>query len=175
MNKFSKLKALTLAEWQALLCALVMLPVVALLLRMIGYNRTMTLLNKTIPGAQVPVNTPCNPLPPGEDRVRETGAGDNQLTQARQLARIVSIAATHGPYHANCLKQSLVLYWMLARRRIPAEIRFGVYKEATQEFNAHAWVEYAGINLCDNDVIQQQIVPFPIVPDARPKNGHLQS
>ena len=138
-----------------------MLPVVALLLRMIGYNRTMTLLNKTIPGAQAHVNTPCNPLPSGEGRVRETGALDNDITRARLLARMVSIAAKYGPYHANCLKQSLVLYWLLSRRRIPAEIRFGVRKEATQGFNAHAWVEHAGINLCDNDVMQQQIAPFP--------------
>ena len=68
IQRFLKLKALSSLEWQALLGALIMLPVVALLLRMIGYNRTMTLLNKTIPGAPVPVNTLSNPLPPGQIR-----------------------------------------------------------------------------------------------------------
>lgn len=156
MSNFIKLKALSLLEWQVLLGALIMLPVVALSLKIIGYNRTITLLNRTIAVAPVPVHAPAD-----------------QIKRARLLARMVSIAANHGPYHANCLKQSLVLYWILARRRIPAEIRFGVQKDVTQDLHAHAWVEHAGINLSDNEVIQQQIAPFHIPPDTRQKNGHL--
>jgi hypothetical protein len=67
---------------------------------------------------------------------------------AQRLARLVSIAANHGPYRATCLRQSLALWWLLRRRRIPAELRIGVRKEQG-ELQAHAWVEHNGQALND--------------------------
>ena len=78
------------------------------------------------------------------------------MKDARRIAHLVRIAASHGPWRGNCLKQSLVLWWLLARRHIAAEIRFGIPKEQSGDFSAHAWVEVNGINLSDSDTVQEQ-------------------
>jgi hypothetical protein len=138
-----KLKELSVQEWKLLLVALIMLPVVALLLRLAGYNRTRNSLSKFIPKE------------PGYNNSQEAGSD-----QAKTIARMVSIAACYGPYRANCLKQSLVLWWLLARCGLASEIRFGVKKEPEEEFGAHAWVEFNGMNLCDSEVLQKQVAQF---------------
>ena len=137
------MQALTLKEWQLLIIAVVMLPVVALSLRLAGYNRTRNLLSKFI-SEKAGHNTRQQP---------DTG-------EAKNIARMVSAAANYGPYRANCLKQSMVLWWLLARRGLESEIRFGVRKEPGEEFGAHAWVEYEGINLIDSEVLREQVAQF---------------
>jgi hypothetical protein len=142
-KKLQKLKALSLQEWLVLLVALIMLPVIALLLRIIGFKRTKTLLSKSIP----------------------KGSGSNHLQhaepdQANAIARMVSVAACYGPYRANCLRQSLLLWWLLARRGLESEIQFGVRDEPEEKFGAHAWVEFNGINLSDSEIIQKNVSAF---------------
>lgn len=119
--------------------SLFMLPLIAVLLRLSGFNRTKYFLSKFIS------NEP--------DGSKQQAGPD----QARIIARMVSVAACHGLYRANCLKQSLVLWWLLARRGLKSEIRFGVKKGPEDEFGAHAWVEFNGMNLCDSKVLQKQI------------------
>jgi hypothetical protein len=41
---------------------------------------------------------------------------------------------------------------------LESEIRFGVREGPEEEFGAHAWVEYNGINLCDSEVLQKQVL-----------------
>ena len=142
-KKIQKLRELTLTEWWLILVAVVMLPVVALSLRLGGFNRTKNLLSKFLA------------KDPGENRLQKQGTN-----QAKTIARMVSIAARYGPYRANCLKQSMVLWWLLGRRGLESEIRFGVRKEPDEEFGAHAWVEYEGINLIDSEVLQEQVAQF---------------
>ena len=73
---------------------------------------------------------------------------------------MVAIAAAHGIYRANCLKQSLVLWWLLSRRGIKSEIVFGAQRDVVDDFNAHAWVECNGINLSDSEEVQQRFAAF---------------
>ena len=148
-DRLRKLKALSFNELQLLLVAVIILPVVALLLRVAGFNQTRSLLSKFISQGSG-FNKPQQP----------------ETDQAHNIARMVSIAACYGPYRANCLKQSLVLWWLLARRGLRSEIRFGVKKEAEEEFSAHAWVEFSGINLSDSNVLQKQVSQFKKVPSA---------
>ena len=140
-NKIRKLRALTLREWRLLLVAVVMLPVVALSLRLAGYNRTKKLLSEFISKKTHHKNS-------------------QQPGQAKVIARMVFIAARYGPYRANCLKQSMVLWWLLGRRGLESEIRFGIRKGLEEEFGAHAWVEYEGINLIDSEALQEQVAQF---------------
>ena len=44
-------------------------------------------------------------------------------------------------FHTNCLEQSLVLWWLLRRRGIAADLRIGARKDSDR-FEAHAWVEF---------------------------------
>ena len=89
---------------------------------------------------------------------------------ANRIARLVAIAAYHGPYRATCLRQSLALWWLLRRRGIPAELRIGVRKD-DGELQAHAWVEHDGqaLNDAQNATAYSAFSPpFPPLPQSQP-------
>ncbi len=46
----------------------------------------------------------------------------------------------------TCLRQALVLQWLLARRAIATELRIGIRREAGR-LMAHAWLELEGAPL----------------------------
>lgn len=69
--------------------------------------------------------------------------GDAQVQAGQDIARMAAAAARYLPFRTNCLEQSLVLWWLLQRRGIAADMRIGVRKEANQ-FEAHAWVDFEG-------------------------------
>ncbi len=83
-------------------------------------------------------------------------AGSAQPPEAEEQARIVAVDSwairTTGEQFqgATCLVRSLALWWLLARRGIDSEIRFGVQKVDT-ELEAHAWLEWQGRPLTDSD------------------------
>ena len=144
MNKrIQQIKKLSLGEWRLLLFAMGLLPLVALSLRMRGFKRTQNSLRRFIPKES--------------DLIEPTAA---EMEKAKVISRMITVAAGHGAYRANCLKRSLVLWWLLARRGIKSEIVFGIPKEALKEFNAHAWVECNGINLSDSERSQQEFTAF---------------
>ena len=119
-----------------------MLPVTGLLLLTRGYNKTMSLL--------------------GLDRtVKVNDTPDNEHKGLiNSIVTMVAIASRYGLYHPACLQKSIVCCWLLHRSNIPAEIRFGVHRGPVNTLDAHAWVEYAGINLTDNESMQQQVAPL---------------
>jgi hypothetical protein len=59
---------------------------------------------------------------------------------------MVKAGAHYGLGHPTCLEQSLVLWYLLQRQRIPARFRIGV-RTVAGKFEAHAWVEYEGTPL----------------------------
>ena len=92
-------------------------------------------------------------------RATPTEPCDTPGETARRVARVVSIAANHGPYRATCLRQSLALWWLLRRRGIAAEVRIGVRKEEG-ELLAHAWVEHGGRALNDGQGVSESYAAF---------------
>ena len=79
-------------------------------------------------------------------RIQNTTLKTTQMTYAQQVTCIVNIAANHGPYRGNCLKKSLAIWWLLARKNINVELKIGV-KNNDEKFQAHAWVEFMGTAL----------------------------
>lgn len=74
--------------------------------------------------------------------------------EALRLAWVVNGAARHGPFRANCLQRSLVLWWFLLRRGIYSEIRIGVRRRpaapaGARQLDFHAWVECEGVVVND--------------------------
>jgi len=69
--------------------------------------------------------------------------GDAKTGAGRDIARMAAAAARYLPFRTNCLEQSLVLWWLLRRQGIPADLKIGARKEA-DKFEAHAWVEFEG-------------------------------
>lgn len=65
-----------------------------------------------------------------------TGAVD----EYQRLHRFVAIAYEALPFPATCLRRSLVLHGLLARRGVASRVCFGVAKNGIV-LDAHAWVE----------------------------------
>ena len=141
-KRFKQLRSLSLLEWQLLITSALLLPLTALGLKLIGLKRTQQLMEKFSP------NAPKTSLPV-----------EQELQEGQMVAHMVSVAANHSIYRANCLKQSLVLWWLMRKRGLTAELRIGVKKEDC-ELNAHAWVELNGNVLIDNEKTINNFHPF---------------
>jgi hypothetical protein len=86
-------------------------------------------------------------------------AEQGSVNSARAIARMEQSAANHLFFRANCLQQSLTLWWLLQRRGIAAELRIGARKDAGR-FEAHAWVESSGVVLNETSESHLHFVPF---------------
>ena len=142
------MRELSLFEWRVMLVAMVLLPLVALSLRIVEFNKTRNILGHFIPDES------------GQKEQNPSEIDTTEIERARVIARMVAVAAGHGPYRANCLKQSLVLWWLLAVQGIASEIKFGVQRESEQFVGGHAWVECAGMILIDSQEVHQRISSF---------------
>jgi hypothetical protein len=115
-----KLKAMSRSEQRLLILAMLLLPGINLALRLFGYQWTHALLSRFIP--RTPVQDKLSP--------------DN-------ISHVVRRAAQHGLFRATCLRESLLLWWLLRRRGVTCDIKIGT-SWAASRFLAHAWVEWEG-------------------------------
>ena len=104
-------------------------------------------------------------LPPSPCITRATNGPQRKESGAKDRANGSAAAARNFFVDTNCLEQSLVLWWLLRRRGIAAELRIGARKEF-ERFEAHAWVEVDSAVLNDATAEHQHFVPFdgPITP-----------
>jgi hypothetical protein len=72
---------------------------------------------------------------------------------------MVKIAAERRIVNANCLQQTLVLWFLLRRNGIGSEICFGARKQEG-EVQAHAWVEFFGQALNEDKEVCRHFPPF---------------
>ena len=142
-NRLRQLTALSLLQWWIILVALFMLPMIALSLKLSGFKQTKNRMSRFIPTSMDNIS-----------------AREQDLSRAKLISRAVAIAGNHGIYHANCLKQSLLLWWLLARHGIPTELKLGTQKLPQETFSAHAWVEYNGKALDDFSDLHHQYLVF---------------
>jgi hypothetical protein len=132
--KFSKFRELAFPDKRILILSMLILPFIAALLRTLGFKKTKSLLERHVPCLS-------SFHAPQED----------DMTAIRNLARIVHIAAQHSFYKANCLKESILLWFLLRRNSIHCEIKIGIQKTSTSQFNAHSWVDCGGLPLIDSE------------------------
>jgi hypothetical protein len=78
---------------------------------------------------------------------------------ARIIIRMQAAAERRIFFKPSCLEHSLVLWWLFRRHGIPANLRIGGRKEQGR-FQAHAWVEIAGVPLGDAGSAHRNFVPF---------------
>jgi hypothetical protein len=83
----------------------------------------------------------------------------NETARAQAIARIVKIATEQEVLRANCLQQTLVLWFLLRRHGIESEISFGTRKQAGQ-VQAHAWVELFGTPLNEDREVCEYFPQF---------------
>ena len=129
-------------DWESrwfLLQALVLLPIVSLSLHLWGLRRTQAALGKL-----------CKP---------KLMSGEVKPLHALKTVRIVEIASRYTRPWSTCLRRSLVLWYLLRRQGIMSELRIGVQR-TTGEILAHAWVEYLGSVLNDQQDVRQRYAMF---------------
>jgi hypothetical protein len=112
------------------------LPAMSLSLRLFGYVRSREWLER---------RSVAHPL-------QEPTSAD--LDRAENLAMLANVAGRNGPVQATCLRQSLLIYYLLRRRKLKPELKIGVRKEGG-ELHAHAWVELAGRALAQGSLQHQ--------------------
>jgi hypothetical protein len=138
-SDWTKLRRLSCASRWLLFEAITLLPVCDVFLRLAGYMRLRAFLESVRPASR----------PACRDAEKE----------ARQTALIVSTAARRGLYRASCLRASVLLWWLLRRGGITADICFGVRTNG-QKLEAHAWVEMDGAILNDQEDIRRAYSPL---------------
>ena len=86
-------------------------------------------------------------------------AGRHDLEEAQAIGRLVHAAANRNPFRPNCLARSLVLFRLLRRQGLDAELQIGV---ATLDgtFAAHAWIEHGGVALAEAATSVQSYASF---------------
>lgn len=109
--------------------AVFLLPRVAISLGIRGFGKTRDVLQQKLRLSHQP--------PESDERASETV----QLT-----CRMVTAAARRGAFRPTCLVESLALWFLLKQQGVDSTLRIGVRK-VSRKFEAHAWVEYAGVAL----------------------------
>ena len=133
MGNLSKFKALPGDEKRLVAAAAALLPLTDLALRIAGYKKTQDFLAANTADRKI---LPLSPV--------------DRLARSQRVAYCVRVAARRGPYRVTCLRESLLTWWLLRRRGIPATLRIGVGKEAA-DLKAHAWVEVDGQPIIDDE------------------------
>jgi len=72
---------------------------------------------------------------------------------------MVRAALRYLPAKSTCLEESLVLWYLLQKQEISAQLRIGVRK-TEGKFEAHAWVEHEGVALHQPDEMHRHYSAF---------------
>jgi hypothetical protein len=144
-NKAQRLRELSGREWALLGASMVLLPVTAIGLRLLGFQRYQSLMT-------------------GWMRLDYGAPGDAELA-AKQAARMVAVAARYSLVGRTCLPRALVLSFLLQRMGLKSDLRIGVRQEG-DELKAHAWIERQGRALNDTADVHERFAAFagPICP-----------
>lgn len=145
-SRWAKLLSLTPADLGLLVVAPAVFPAFALALRRMGVQQLQRHL-MTRRRAMKPLSV---------------GSSEDE---ARKAAWIVNVAGRRGPWPANCLQRSMVLWWVLGRRGIAADLRIGVRRQpATGSMSSmmlfHAWIELDGAVINDTASVQDHYATF---------------
>lgn len=138
MGRFRRLAALPWQRRRLLAEALALMPLVVVSLGRFGLGRTGRLLRR--------LGAARRPSPGVE-------------VDLAAMAWAARASARQGPWGAACLAESLVLWWMLRRRGVAADIRLGV-AVPDRSPEAHAWVEVDGQPVNDTPEVVQRFRPL---------------
>jgi hypothetical protein len=138
LHKFLTLK---LADQVLLLRLWLLLIFVAFLIRLLGFRRTDHYLERLSPAVRV------------QDKIPEEA-----VSYALKLGQLARISGRYVPVNGSCLRQSLLVWWLLRRKRLPAVLRIGISKDAG--FAAHAWVELGDRPINDSPDVRERFIAF---------------
>jgi len=162
MSRWRKLRELSWADRRVLLHAAVLLVRARLALPYLDFRADPGAAGNVHSAPPAPAAFPQAAVPdamPPDAALPDTTSPAGPLTRARAIARLVGIAAAHVPLDIACLHRSLVVWQLLRGRGIPCELRLGA-GTAGGTFEAHAWVECAGVALNEGAAHLLRYRPF---------------
>jgi hypothetical protein len=133
--------SLSKSDRALLIKAMFLLPIVATSLKTVGLRRTQSWLTRNSLGPMVPPT-------------------EQTRANVRRAAQMVALACRRHPVRSGCLPRTIVLWSLLRRRGIDADVRIGVRGANEDEFQAHAWLEWNGEVLNDAADVASQYLPF---------------
>jgi transglutaminase superfamily protein len=137
-RRLRRLRTLTREQWRVVFASLMLLPGVQLSLRLRGFTRTAEMLARRSQRRAVPADP----------------------NDARPLGEAVGLVAGRSLVGARCLGRSLVLWFLLRRRGVDAELVIGAEAPRGGELPAHAWVEVAGEPVNDAPDVRERFGSF---------------
>jgi hypothetical protein len=154
-EKWRRFRRLPSDERDLVLRAMVLLPLTGIGLRVMGFRRWKELIELfSLPALPLQASKPAG-----------------QIDVTGRITRAVRSAELHGPSQPNCLKRSMVLWWLLRRKGINGELHIGARKSGSS-FEAHAWVELDGQVLNDSPDVHKQYSRFDAPIAASEGNSH---
>jgi len=145
---WKRLQRFNALDWRAqslFLRAAVLLPVVAVSLRLRGLRATQATLEAFL-------------FTSGE-RNHQRPADGSMAKDASEIARMVQAASRYGVMRPTCLEKSLALWWLLGRHGMASSLRIGTRKTAGG-LEAHAWVEFDGQALNETSETRDRYIAF---------------
>ena len=142
LEKWRRFRKRSSEERGMILRAMLMLPLVEIGLRTLGFCRLKEKIER---------------LP-----IRELSSASQTTSSSQKklhILRAVRSAELHGFSTPNCLERSLTLWWMLRRAGIASELRIGARKSDSR-FEAHAWIEVDGQVLNDTPEVHAHYSRF---------------
>jgi hypothetical protein len=133
-------RRITLQEVWIIFQTSILLYVISAPLKLMGLRRTRYILSRL-------------------SRSRGVYSTESGSQVASKVASLVDLACRHHRLGSNCLRRSLVLWYLLKLRGIKSDMRFGTRHE-NGRFFAHAWVELDEHVLNDAQDISDQFIPF---------------
>ena len=96
-------------------------------------------------------------VPPTDPRVLQTKTvvAGGQALLAEDIGWAVTRAARYLPFKAVCLPQAMAARVMLRRRGVDSVMHFGAAKGTEKPFDAHAWLDAAGVEVTGYPVAAQ--------------------
>ncbi len=146
VRAFARWQSLTWGERRLLLGLVMGLPVIAGMLRVLGVFRTRRWLERA------------------SSKAGSREADPDNLRAAERLAEMAAIAGRRGAITVTCLRQALMVHWLLRRRGFTPELKIGM-RSLDGVVDGHAWVELGGVPLNQPDLDH---VAFADPPNTRP-------
>jgi len=142
MGRWGKFRALSSRDRLNLVLFSLLLPLMDVGLRVLGYRRLRAFL------AARPRNLP-----------KYAGSEIDAVKTSKHVSYLVTVASRYGLYHATCLRRSLLIWWWLRRMGIQTELRIGVKRQDGQLY-AHAWIRLGNEIISDNVEVERNFSAF---------------
>ena len=83
----------------------------------------------------------------------------NESNEVRRYHHLITLTYGFGPSVVNCLSVSTAYWWLMKRRGIATDLKFGMKKD-NEKLLAHAWLEYNGEPLTADAEVEKKYIAF---------------